>query len=199
MPSLGLSLPTLPEFDRNEEKAEQRWQHVQRRIDWETVEERFVELVGDALTRRAHPLRTLVDTLKDAPVIDTFDVDGWVASARIRDLEALGKSMMRLLGEAQLVGCLGSWHKTMRPRSRRPYAQDTRAERVVLCHLSGVRGGAGASAPAAAYALPPVDELPTGDPARAAHAITTNHSWGQGAPGHLSVAEVDVLIAILAA
>jgi hypothetical protein len=103
MASMGLSPITPPEFDRHQDKAEARWQEVQRRMNWDTVEERFIELVGDALTRPRHPLRKLVETLKDAPVVDTYDVDGWCVSARLRDLEALGQSLMRLLGEAQLT------------------------------------------------------------------------------------------------
>jgi hypothetical protein len=103
MDSTGLSPINLPEFDRHQEKAEARWQHLQRHIDWDTVEERFLELVGDALTRRGHPLRQLIDVLKDAPVVDRYDVDGWCESARDRDQHALATAIMRLLGEAQLA------------------------------------------------------------------------------------------------
>jgi hypothetical protein len=90
-------------FDRTQDKADAAWERVQPRIDWRMVEAHFVEAVGQALRQPYHPLRKLVDTLKDVPVIDQFDVDGWCESARLRDLAALGKSVMRLLGDAQLV------------------------------------------------------------------------------------------------
>jgi hypothetical protein len=90
-------------FDRQQEKAEQQWERVAQRIDWIAVEHHFIEAVGEALRQHGHPLRKLVDTLKEMPVIDQYDVDGWCESARLRDLQALAKSIMRLLGEAQLV------------------------------------------------------------------------------------------------
>jgi hypothetical protein len=62
-----------------------------------------MDAVREALRRREHPLRKLVDMLKDVPVIDTYDLDGFCESARLRDLQALVKSIMRLLGEAQLA------------------------------------------------------------------------------------------------
>jgi hypothetical protein len=103
MASMGMNLPPRYEFDRNQEKAEERWQQVQRRLNPTSIRARFIELVDDATARHDHPLAVLLAVMADAPVCDPYDVDGWIATAPLRGKLALAEAVMRLLGESVLT------------------------------------------------------------------------------------------------
>jgi hypothetical protein len=102
MSSDGVDLPPHEAFDRNQEKAEARWQQVQRLLNPTAIRARWLELLDDATDRRDHPLRALLEVMRDAPVCDRYDLDGWVQSMPLRAKTALAESVIRCLGESVL-------------------------------------------------------------------------------------------------
>jgi hypothetical protein len=102
MSSDGVDLPPHEAFDRNQEKAEERWQQVQRLLDPTAIRERWIESLDDATDRPKHPLAALLEVMRDAPVCDQYDLDGWVQSMPRRAKAALADSVVRLLGESVL-------------------------------------------------------------------------------------------------
>jgi hypothetical protein len=102
MSSMGMNLPPRYEFNRDQEKAEARWQQVQRRLNPTYVRERFAALLDDATDRHDHPLAALLQAMADAPVCDSYDLDGWVQTMPTRAKLALAEAVMRCLGESVL-------------------------------------------------------------------------------------------------
>jgi hypothetical protein len=102
MSSDGVDIQPHEAFDRNQEKAEERWQQVQRLLDPTRIRARWLERMDDATDRRDHPLRALLQVMQDAPVCDSYDLDGWVQSMPLRAKAALADSVVRLLGESVL-------------------------------------------------------------------------------------------------
>jgi hypothetical protein len=100
--SMGMHVPPREAFDRRQEKAEERWQQVQRRLNPTAIRARWIELLDDATDRREHPLRALLEVMRDAPVCDSYDLDGWVQSMPLRAKTALADAVIRLLGESVL-------------------------------------------------------------------------------------------------
>jgi hypothetical protein len=100
---MSIPLPPRYEFDRNQEKAEERWQQVQRLLNPTYIRERFVELVDDALDRPDHPLAALLQVMADAPVCDSYDLDGWIATMPLRAKQALADAVIKCLGESVLT------------------------------------------------------------------------------------------------
>jgi hypothetical protein len=103
MSRYGISIPPQEAFDRNDEKAEARWQQVQRLLNPTAIRERWIELLDDATDRRDHPLRALLEVMRDAPVCDRDDLDGWVQTMPLRAKAALADAIIRLLGESVLT------------------------------------------------------------------------------------------------
>jgi hypothetical protein len=103
MSSMGMNLPPRDAFDRHQEKAEARWQQVQRRLNPTYIRERFIELVDDATDRHGHPLAALLEVMADAPVCDTYDLHGWIATMPARAKLALADSVITCLGESVLI------------------------------------------------------------------------------------------------
>jgi hypothetical protein len=103
MASMGMNLPPRYEFDRNQEKAEARWEQVQRQMNPTSIRERWIELLDDATERHDHPLAALLQVMADAPVCDRYDLDGWVATMPTRAKLALAEAVMTLLGESVLT------------------------------------------------------------------------------------------------
>jgi hypothetical protein len=103
MSSNDVDLPPHEAFDRNQEKAEERWQQVQRLMDPTSIRERWIELMDDATDRPDHPLHALLQVMADAPVCDNYDLDGWVQTMPLRAKAALAESVMRLLGASVLA------------------------------------------------------------------------------------------------
>jgi hypothetical protein len=102
MSSDDVDLPAHETFDRTQEKAEQRWQQVQRLLDPARIRERWLELMDDATDRPEHPLRALLQVMVDAPVCDAYDLDGWVQTMPLRAKTALADAVIRCLGESVL-------------------------------------------------------------------------------------------------
>jgi hypothetical protein len=100
--SMGMNLPPRYEFNRDQEKAEERWQRVQRLLNPTYIRERWIELIDDATERREHPLAALLQVMRDAPVCDRYDLDGWVQNMPLRAKQALADAMIKLLGESVL-------------------------------------------------------------------------------------------------
>jgi hypothetical protein len=103
MSSMGMNVPPRYEFDRNAEKAEARWALVQRQMNPTYIRERWIELLDDATDQRDHPLASLLAVMRDAPVCDSYDLDGWVATMPTRAKQALAEAVMKLLGESVLT------------------------------------------------------------------------------------------------
>jgi hypothetical protein len=103
MSSKGMNLPPRYEFDRNQEKAEERWQQVQRLLNPTAIRERWTELLDDATDHPDHPLAALLQVMADAPVCDSYDLDGWVQTMPSRAKLALADAVIRCLGESVLT------------------------------------------------------------------------------------------------
>jgi hypothetical protein len=103
MASMGMNLPPRYEFNRDQEKAEERWQQVERQLNPTSIRERWIELLDDATDQRDHPLASLLEVMRDAPVCDSYDLDGWVQTMPTRAKLALADAVMKLLGESVLT------------------------------------------------------------------------------------------------
>jgi hypothetical protein len=103
MASMGMNLPPRYEFNRDQEKAEERWQQVQRQLNPTAIRERWIELLDDATDRHGHPLAALLQVMADAPVCDAYDLDGWVQTMPLRAKQALADSVIKCLGESVLT------------------------------------------------------------------------------------------------
>jgi hypothetical protein len=99
---MSIPLPPRYKFDRNQEKAEERWETLKRRLDHEAIRQNFLERLDDATTTPGHPLEELCQVLKDAPLVDAMERDGWLRYARQRDLNRLAYAVMACLADAQL-------------------------------------------------------------------------------------------------
>ena len=100
---MSIPLPPRYAFDRNQEKAEERWLQVQRRLNPTSMRERWIELLDDATNRPDHPLAALLQVMADAPVCDSYDLDGWVQTMPLRAKQALADAVIRCLGESVLT------------------------------------------------------------------------------------------------
>jgi hypothetical protein len=100
---MSIVLPPRYEFDRRAEKAEERWQQVERLLNPTYIRERWIELMDDATDRPDHPLAALLQVMADAPVCDSYDLDGWVQTMPSRAKLALADAVIQCLGESVLT------------------------------------------------------------------------------------------------
>jgi hypothetical protein len=90
-------------FDRNQQKADERWQQVQRLLNPTAIWKRWIELLDDATERPDHPLAALLEVMRDAPVCDAYDLDGWIQTMPLRAKQALADAVIKCLGESVLT------------------------------------------------------------------------------------------------
>ena len=97
-----MNVPPFSAFDRNQEKAGERWQQGQRLLNPTAIRARWLEWLDDAMDRPDHPLASLLQVMVDAPVCDRDDLDGWVQTMPLRAKVALAEAVIRGLGESVL-------------------------------------------------------------------------------------------------
>jgi hypothetical protein len=94
--------PQPPDVDRAAEMRAQRWEALKRRLDWRLVADEFIAQLKVRLHCHHHPVAELFDDLERAPLEDAFELEGFIRALPTRTKVALGESLVRLLGEAQL-------------------------------------------------------------------------------------------------
>jgi hypothetical protein len=95
-------LPYPPDVDHAAEMRTAHWEALKQRLNWAVIADEFVGQLKARLQCRHHPLAAVIADLKDAPLEDHFELDGWLQSMAACDKARLGEAVLRLLGEAQL-------------------------------------------------------------------------------------------------
>jgi hypothetical protein len=94
--------PQPPDIDRAAEMRQARWDALKSRLDWDAIADEFIAQLKVRLNCRHHPVAELFDDLERAPLEDAFELEGFMRYLPTRTKVALGESLVRLLGEAQL-------------------------------------------------------------------------------------------------
>jgi hypothetical protein len=68
----------------------------------EEVVERFITTLVEATNDSQHPVTVMLQDALDQPYTDAWDLDGAIQHLPVRHAAELGRSVMRLIGEAQL-------------------------------------------------------------------------------------------------
>jgi hypothetical protein len=95
-------LPHPPDRDRAAEMREARWEAAKQRLNWAVIAEEFLGQLKARLQCPHHPIAEVIADLKDAPLEDQFELDGWLQTIATYEKTRLGEAVLRLLGEAQL-------------------------------------------------------------------------------------------------
>jgi hypothetical protein len=95
-------LPQPDTIDHAAAMRAARWEACKQRLNWAVIADEFVGQLKARLQCRHHPLAAVVVDLKDSPLEDHFELDGWLQTFAACDKARLGEAVLRLLGEAQL-------------------------------------------------------------------------------------------------
>jgi hypothetical protein len=94
--------PSPDDVDRAADLRAQRWEALKSRLDWGLVADEFIAQLKVRLSCHHHPVAELFNDLERAPLEDAFELEGLIRYLPTRTKVALGESLVRLLGEAQL-------------------------------------------------------------------------------------------------
>ena len=97
-----MNIPNPPDIDHAAEMRAAHWEVCKQRLNWTVIADEFVGQLKARLSCRHHPLAEIVADLKDSPLEDSFELDGWLQAFAACDKARLGEAVLRLLGEAQL-------------------------------------------------------------------------------------------------
>jgi hypothetical protein len=96
-------MDTTPDREVCQARRDAHLEALARELPWDQIIEDFLARVRAALQAPGHPLQDLQATLREAPLEDGYECDGWVKYSRMRQADRLGRAIMRLFGEAQLA------------------------------------------------------------------------------------------------
>jgi hypothetical protein len=99
-----VSIPYPNDFtiDHAAAAREAAWERRTAALRWSHITVNFLERLDSALVEEG-PLGLLYQIVVDAPFETLEEMRGFLATARPRQVEAIGKAVMRLLVEAQLA------------------------------------------------------------------------------------------------
>ena len=95
-------LPQLPDIDHATAMRAARWEALKQRLNWAVIADEFVGQLKARLQCPHHPMAEIIADLKDSPLEDHFELDGWLQTFAACDKARQGEAVLRLLGEAQL-------------------------------------------------------------------------------------------------
>jgi hypothetical protein len=104
--SYHIPVPQPPEFPADREPDEAYARELTRRLRQpearDEIIERFLELIGSALTDEKGPLGAMQQLLEEAPLLDPHDLYGYARHGNPA-AEPLAKAVRQLYGEAHLA------------------------------------------------------------------------------------------------
>jgi hypothetical protein len=100
----------MPDYSRIEAESidhaaaarDAAYEDLKRRLPWKGVKSAVLASLGDAFDDPAEPLGQVVSDLKDCPLSDAWDKDGWLKHLPTRTKIQLGEMLLEALAGCQL-------------------------------------------------------------------------------------------------